>query len=326
MIARLRDQAGFTLAELLIASSLMIVVLGATLTVFDQFVTVSNRNTQQNAAQDTARTTVDQVSRQLRNLALPTPQNPNSIDLASSYDVVFKTADPGRRRVRYCLQTTSPYSTSNGALWLETQSVTTAGGTDPPSPSTSTCPVDPTATGWTSKRLVATNLTNEIGGGDRPIFQFNAPTTTLSKITEVHVSLFVDTDPTQPPAETRISSGVFLRNQNQPPAAAFSITTSGTRRFLMNAANSSDPEGRTLAYYWFLGSSPSYTNAIASGTCNASDECINTGVLNDYTLPAGSSGDQVFTLLVKDPGGLTATSTATCTQSGSTWNCPAQGS
>jgi len=325
MIARLRDQAGFTLVELLIASSLMIVVLGATLTVFDQFVTVSNRNTQQNAAQDTARTTVDQVSRQLRNLALPTPQNPNSIDLASSYDLVFKTADPGRRRVRYCLQTSSPYSTSNGALWLETQTGT-AGGADPALPSTASCPVAPAAGGWSSERLVASNVTNRNGGADRPIFQFNAPTTTLSKITEVHVALFIDTDVTQPPAETRISTGVFLRNQNQAPSAAFSISTGGTRRFLMNAANSSDPEGRTLAYYWFLGTSPSYTNVIASGTCDASDGCINTGVLNDYTLPATATGNQVFTLLVKDPGGLTATASATCTQSGSTWNCPAEGS
>jgi type II secretory pathway pseudopilin PulG len=326
MIRRLGEQAGFTLVEVLIASSLMIVVLGATLTVFDQFVSVSNRNTNQNAAQDTARTTIDQVSRQLRNLALPTPQNPNSIDLASSYDLVFKTADPGRRRVRYCLQTTSPYSTSNAALWLETQSVSAAGGADPPSPSTSTCPVAPSGTGWTSEKLVASNVTNQNGGADRPIFDFNAPTTSLSKITEVHMQLFIDVDPTRPPAETRISTGVFLRNQNQAPTAAFTVTTAGTRRFLMNAANSSDPEGRTLAYYWFLGTSPSYTNVIASGTCNASDECINTGVLNDYTLSATATGSQVFTLLVKDPGGLTSTSTATCTQSGSTWNCPAEGS
>jgi type II secretory pathway pseudopilin PulG len=247
MIARLKQQHGFTLAELLIASSLMIVVLGATLTVFDQFVSVSNRNTNQNAAQDTARNTVDQVARQLRNLALPTPQNPNSIDLASGYDLVFKTADPGRRRVRYCLQTSSPYSTSNGALWLETQTGT-AGGADPPLPSTSTCPVAPATGGWTTQRLVASNVTNQIGGADRPIFEFNAPTTTLSKITEVHLSIFVDVDPTRPPAETRIATGVFLRNQNQAPTASFSISPGGTRRFLMNAANSSDPEGRTLAY------------------------------------------------------------------------------
>ena len=34
----------------------------------------------------------------------------------------------------------------------------------------------------------------------------------------------------------------------------------------------------------------------------------------------------VFTLLVKDPGGLTSTQSVTCTQSGSTWNCPQPGS
>src|SRR4051812_49781125 len=112
----------------------MIIVLGATLTVFEQFVTTSDRNTKQNDAQDTARFAIDQVARQLRNLALPTPQSPNSIGSASGNDLVFKTADPGRRRVRYCLQTTAPYSTSNGALWLETQTGVAGGGPPPAHP------------------------------------------------------------------------------------------------------------------------------------------------------------------------------------------------
>src|SRR4051812_28806822 len=134
MMERLRAERGFTLVEVLLASSLMIVVLAATLTVFDQFVSTSNRNTAQNDAQDSARFSIDQVSRQLRNLALPTPQSPNSIDYASSTDLVFKTADPGRRRVRYCLQTSgSPYSQSNGALWLEVQQGS-VGSTDPALP------------------------------------------------------------------------------------------------------------------------------------------------------------------------------------------------
>jgi type II secretory pathway pseudopilin PulG len=303
----------------LLASSLMIVVLAATLTVFEQFVQTSNRNTKQNDAQDIARNTIDQVSRQLRNLALPTPQNPNSIDVASSYDMVFKTADPGRRRVRYCLQTSSPYSTSNGVLWLETQTGS-AGGADPPLPSTATCPVAPASGGWTSEKAVATNVTN-LNGASRPIFQFNADTATPSKITEVHVALFVDVDPTRPPAETRISSGVFLRNQNQAPDAQFSITPAGQGRFLMNAANSTDPEGRTLAYYWYRGSSPSYTNAIANGNCLSADSCVNAGIINDYTLPPNTTSQQTFTLLVKDPGGLTATAQTTCTLQSSVWSC-----
>jgi type II secretory pathway pseudopilin PulG len=322
MISRLRNESGFTLMEVLLASSLMIVVLAATLTVFEQFVQTSNRNTKQNDAQDVARNAIDQVSRQLRNLALPTPQNPNSIDLASDYDVVFKTADPGRRRVRYCLQTSSPYSASNGVLWFETQSGS-AGGADPPLPSTATCPVAPASGGWSSEKVVASNVTN-LNGANRPIFEFNAPTATPSKITEVHVALFVDVDPTRPPAETRISSGVFLRNQNQAPAAQFSITPAGQGRFLMNAANSSDPEGRTLAYYWYRGTSPSYTNALTSGNCLSADGCINSGIINDYTLqPSNTTSDQLFTLLVRDPGGLTSTAQTTCTYQTSkgSWTC-----
>jgi type II secretory pathway pseudopilin PulG len=322
MIARLRDQDGFSLVEMLLASSLMIVVLAATLGVFEQFITTSSRNTKQNDAQDTARFAMDQVARQLRNLALPTPQSPNSIDVASSYDLVFKTADPGRRRVRYCLQTSSPYSTSNGALWLETQTGV-AGGADPAltSAMTASCPAPTGAGSWASKRLVSANVTNR-NGADRPIFQFNAPTSTSPKITEVHVALFVDVDPVRPPAETRISTGVFLRNQNQAPVASFTISSGGPGRFLMNAANSTDPEGRTLSDFWFLGASPSYTNALATGACNASDGCIGSGVINDYTLPGGATGTQTFTLLVKDPGGLTSTASSSCDAAGTACSTP----
>lgn len=319
MIARLRDQRGFTLIEMLLASSLMIVVLGATLTVFEQFVTTSDRNTAQNDAQDTARNAMDQMSRQLRNLALPTPQSPNSIDVASSYDLVFKTADPGRRRVRYCLQTNAPYSSSDGALWMENQTGV-AGGADPTltAAMTASCPA-PTGTGsWASKRLVADHVTNKNGGADRAIFQFNSSPDTSSKITEIHTALFVDVDPTKSPAETRISSGVFLRNQNQAPTASFTWASGGPLRFLFNAANSSDPEGRTLAYFWYLGSNPSFTNAEDTGVCDASDGCIGSGVINDYTLPSGTTGTQVFTLLVKDPGGLTSTAAYNCNATGGT--------
>jgi type II secretory pathway pseudopilin PulG len=304
--------------EMLLAASLMIVVLGATLTVFEQFVNTSDRNTKQNDAQDTARFAMDQLTRQLRNLALPTPQSPNSIDIASSDDLVFKTADPGRRRVRYCLQTSAPYSTSNGAVWLETQTGV-AGGADPTltAAMTASCPA-PTGSGsWATKRLIADHVTNK-NGVDRPLFQFNAPTSTSAKITEVHASLFIDVDPTRPPAETRISSGVFLRNQNQAPTASFTISSGGPGRFLMNAATSSDPEGRTLGYFWYLGSNPSFTNALATGACNASDGCIGAGVIEDYTLSASATGNQLFTLLVRDPGGLTATFAYNCNATGGT--------
>jgi type II secretory pathway pseudopilin PulG len=325
MSARLRGERGFTLTEVLIACSLMIVVLAATLTVFEQFVQTSSRNTRQNDAQDSARFTIDQLAHQLRNLALPTPQSPNSIDLATPYDLVFKTADPGRRRVRYCLQTTTPYSTSNAALWAQTQTGA-LGGADPAVPSTATCPVAPASGGWATQRLVASHVTNR-NGADRPLFQFNADPATPSKITGVHAAVFIDVDPAQAPSETRISTGVFLRNQNQAPDAAFTILPGGatSRHIVMNAANSTDPEGRTLAYFWFLGASPSFTNVVNSGACNAADGCIAAGILNDYTVPTGVTASQTFTLLVKDPGGLTATQSSTCSVSGGGWTCTTPG-
>jgi prepilin-type N-terminal cleavage/methylation domain-containing protein len=320
MSRRLRTESGFTLMEVLIASSLMLVVLGATLTVFEQFVQVGNRNTQQNDAQDKARFAIDAVTRQLRNLALPTPASPNSIDQAGSYDLVFKTADPGRRRVRYCLQTTAPYSTSNGVLWLQTQTGL-AGAADPPSPSTSSCPAPLTSGGWSAQTVVASNVTNR-NNADRPIFQYNAPTSTTSKITEIHVALFVDSDPIRSPAESKISSGVFLRNQNQAPVGAFSWTPGGSRRFLFNAAGVTDPEGRTLSYFWFLGTAPSYANALSSGTCASADGCLGTGVVLDYTVPTSATGTQTFTLLAVDPGGLTHTVSTNCNPSTGTCTTP----
>jgi hypothetical protein len=123
----------------------------------------------------------------------------------------------------------------------------------------------------------------------------------------------VDVDPNRRPLESRISTGVFLRNQNQAPTASFSVVSggTGTRRFLLNGSGSIDPEGRMLRYSWFSGASPDLTDT----SCSLTDAfgCIGRGVTLDYTFPA-AAGDasQTFTLLVKDAGGLTRTSEWTC--------------
>jgi type II secretory pathway pseudopilin PulG len=313
MRSALGQERGFTLIELLLAATLMIIVLGATLTSIEGFWKTNKVNNDQNDAQDVARTAIDRLAQQLRNLALPTPTSPNSIDIASSYDLVFKTADPTRRRVRYCLGTDAPDSPGNGRLYMQTQVGAGAGTPDPAVPSTDTCPGPTGSGGWASATVVADNVVNRVDGKDRPIFYFNAPTSELPKITLLRSEVFVDLDPSRRPIESRISTGVYLRNQNQVPAASFSVASggSGTRRFILNGSASTDPEGRLLRYSWFGGANPDF----ADTTCDSTEAvgCIGRSVTLDYTVPdAAGNGTQTFTLLVRDPGGLSATSQWTC--------------
>ena len=301
-------EGGFTLIELLLVATLMIVVLGATLSVIDGFWTTNKVNNEQNDAQDIARTAIDRLAQQLRNLALPTSTGPdsvdNSIDKASAYDLVFKTADPTRRRVRYCLKTDAPASPDDGLLYMQIEA---GAGAGTPDPNTDLCPGPD---GWARTTVVADHVVNEVNGKDRPIFYFNAPTTEPSRITLLRSDLFIDVDPDRRPLESRISTGVYLRNQNQVPTASFSVAPGGLRRFLLNASGSTDPEGRTLSYFWFLGDADP---TITSTTCTPTVGCIGRGVTLDYSLPASlGNGLQTFTLLVRDPGGLTATSKWTC--------------
>jgi type II secretory pathway pseudopilin PulG len=307
------QERGFTLIELLLAATLMIVVLGATLTTIEGFWTTNKTNNDQNDVQEIARTAIDRLAQQLRNLALPTPTSPNSIDIASSYDLVFKTAEPSRRRVRYCLKTDAPQSPGNALLYVQTQAGAGVGSADPPVPSTATCPGPTGSGGWANAMVVADEVVNRVSGKDRPVFYFNAPASTPSKITLLRSEVFVDLDPNRRPIESRISTGVYLRNQNQVPTASFSVVSGGTslRRFLLNASGSTDPEGRLVRYSWFSGANPNLADTSCDSTLAVG--CIGTGVTLDYTFPpSAGDGTQTFTLLVKDPGGLTATSQWTC--------------
>src|SRR3954454_1250379 len=105
------EERGFTLVELLVAASLMIVVLGATLTSFNEFLNNNRRSNNQNDQQDVARRAVDQIVKQLRNLANPVNGTP-TIAAASDDAVIFQTTDPNKQWVGYCLQTSGGNGTS----------------------------------------------------------------------------------------------------------------------------------------------------------------------------------------------------------------------
>lgn len=321
-----RSESGWTLTELLVAMTLMIVVLGATLNSLDVFGQTTKRNTAMNDQQELARTTIDSLTRQLRNLASPTT-GLQTIAYADSEKIIFQTTDPSKQWVAYCLQTSGgSASVSNSILWYQTFASSDPNASAP----NQNCP--DTTSGWTSVTQVVRNITND-NSGTRPLFVYSSydteglptPVTDRSTIIRVEVSLFSDIDVARLPGETEISSEAFLRNQNQPPVAAFHAFPSGNT-YTLDGGASSDPEGRTLKMDWYEVASPPVTlpaSATSLQDCSTNPvqapsspwnfTCIGSGpvLVHDFgsdPLATGTSPNKtvkVF-LRVTDPGGLTS--------------------
>ncbi len=313
-MSRLRKQDGFTLPELLTAMTLFVFVLGATLSTFDGFVARSTTNTKLNDAADQARTSMERLAGQMRNLASPTNANTTSIDRATAYDLVFQTVDPGKRRVRYCLKSGSA---DKSTLWAQTQTFPLS-GVDPGVPATGSCPGPITSGGWADQRVAAANVVNRYNGAGRSVFYYTGlgADGDTGKITVIRAELFLDTNPAKPPAEISIATGDFLRNQNRKPVVPdISVVRSplGSRRFLLNGSEAYDPEGRTLDYFWYKGSgsSPASLPSCADSATQTGGgyTCIGRGLTTEYIFPASDLPPQPITLKVVDPGGLSATLT-----------------
>ncbi|MEA2351656.1 MAG: hypothetical protein QOH38_1375 [Thermoleophilaceae bacterium] len=315
MRQRLRDESGFSLMELLIAASLLVLVLGTALVPF-QVAQTTERNTQNgNDGLTNARTTLDFLEHQLRNIA----GQSQLMNRASSYDLVFETVNPGTKpagsqntrnlmRVRYCLDTTNaPATTASASLWEQKLTWTTA-AVPSSMPVASACPDN----AWGTKRLAARYITNMTVAASSPkvtrrtatapLFAYypapagNPPTTAeLNLITQIRVDVFTDRDPTDRPFETELASGVFLRNQNGAPTASFTATpgATGTKQITLNAAASSDPENLPLTFRW--------CDVTSNATCDDTTK-VGSGVLYTYTAPA--AGTRRILLQVFDAGGL----------------------
>ena len=281
----MRGERGQSLMELLIAMTVFLLILGATLDVFASSQTLNTQANARNDAQDQARVALDTLSRQLRNLASPTPEQPQAVDKATAYDLVFQTVDAvgpntglnaaNVERVRYCLGGTA----SAGVLYRQEQRWTTQAA--PAAPGTAACPS--TDGQWSVTRRMAAAITNVNNGLNRPLFTFDSAVPT--DVSSVHVQLYVDLDPLHPPAETNISSGVYLRNQNRRPVASFTADPSTPGKIVLNGSASADPEGEPLTYVWYDGTSK-----------------VGDGIRYDYAVSRNSS----HTLLLKvyDPAGL----------------------
>lgn len=282
-MTRLRGEGGFTTIELLLATALMLVILGATLTSLDGFSDTTRMSADQNDSQQQARQAMGQLARELRNHAVANTQAPEGIALAAPYDLVFETVGATRpagtgnssnvERIRYCLD-----GGTRATLWAQTQAWTSA--TAPPVPSTVGCP----SSAWATRRVVAQDVVNRLGPLERPVFAYDAAT--AAQVRRVEMTLYVDTTPGRKPKETQLESAIFLRNANHGPTAAFSASVTGSGLAILNATASADPEGERLRYAWKVDGA-----AIA-----AESETVDHGGL--------APGAHVVELTVTDPGGL----------------------
>lgn len=304
-MTRLGEETGFTLIELLVGVLLSMIVFGATLGLLDTYQHQSVFDDQRNQVQDAARTTIDQLTQQLRNVAAESPTSAGALERSGPDDVVFQTVGSGsifggsnatnQMRVRYCLNKSNP---SNETLWMQTETWTTATGPSTPVDN-GTCPND--SSGWTpslDKKMV-TNITNDSGGQSRDVFTY-APIgeTAPSEINFVEVELFLNINPGHEPGETEIKSGIYLRNSFAAPTAGMSVNW-GTGEVQLNGSSSFDPNGQALTYQWSVNGSP------ISG---ATTQQFDWGPLSSH-----AAGDYTFGLTVTSTGGLTGTTTQTVT-------------
>jgi prepilin-type N-terminal cleavage/methylation domain-containing protein len=302
------SQRGFTMIEVLVACVIFLIVLSATLTAFTAFTTSHRRTDIQHDQSEEARLALDVAARQLRNLANPTTTASTTISRAEDYDLIFQTSDPAKTWVRYCLDVSAPGSVNKARLWeAESTGALTGAMTSPGS-----CP----GTGWAAAHVVSGSVSNRAGGVDRNIFEYEcAPSRPAScpaalaeypRITNVGLELYVDANVTDTIRELRVSTSVFLRNQNEPPDAAVSWTRTAFKTVMLNASASSDPEGRTLQYYWFRDTAPTLADfpSCTQAPAGKIGEGITLG--QEFTQAVGTSVN--YWLVVRDPGCLTATS------------------
>ena len=244
---------------------------------------------------EVAREALDVQARQLRNLAKRLNNTP-VLDTVAPYDLIFQTSDPSRTWVRYCLDTVhAPATTSQARLWTQERALASAAAS-PVTPAMRTdCPSS--SAEWTTGRVVAEHLTNRRAGLDRPVFQYRCTSgttctsdpATYDQIINVSAHTLVDTDGDRAVPELRVASGIYLRNQNQAPIASFVATPASTSStVVLNASASTDFEGRTLNYFWFVGSRP----AIASIDC-ANPAITGSGPLRTLWGASGFAGESI---------------------------------
>lgn len=291
-MSRFGRQEGVALMETLLAVALLTIILGATLGTMTQFNSTSRANQLENDAQETARTALDQVSRELRDDGVGTPQAHQGVLQASSFNLVFQAVNPAAppagslntrnvEWVRYCLNSSNP---DNEKLYRQEFRWNTA---SPPGtlPDTTSCP----SSAWGTQDVLADNLFNNSNSQTRALFTPNS--SDPASVSHIGITAYVNANrggaAGGPVRESRLDTAVTLRNENSPPQPSFSVNVLGNGHIVLNASASTDAEGDPLSYQW------SYDGTAIP---NADDVTL------DYSPPT-ASGSHTISLTVSDPGG-----------------------
>ncbi len=287
-----REESGFTLVELLVAATLMLIILGATLTSVTAFQKNTETNNLQNDSQDEARRGIDRLAKELRNLASPTNETPQAIKRKDDQDLIVQSVAENRpvgslnarntQYVRYCLNADQKIVYRQTLTWVT--------ATDPSYPAATECP----GSGWEATEVVGQHVVN----GARPLFTYNEADPL--RTTEIHTSVYVDVDTARTPSEVSLFTTVFLRNQNRVPAASFTAVRDGTS-IILNGSDSADPEERALYYFW-------YDDAHTGGPPADDPKRIGEGIV--YVYGPLAPGTYTVWLTVKDQADLASTASS----------------
>lgn len=289
-----RSEGGFTLVELLVATTMALIVFAATLSTLAVFNDTSQALDHRNGSQNQARLAVDQIVSRLRNTS-SSSSAPSFVERANPYDLVFQTVPVSGGQaalVRYCVpDDPAPGSSATEALIEQTAPSTS-------SLPTTACP-DPA---YGSSVLVA-HVTNRRLGAARPVFTYNGTTapSDLTTIKSIGVDLFVNTHPADSNNEYELQSSALLRNAQAPPVASFTWSQGASGTVVLDGGTSYSTADDPLTYAWRCKTS-----------AGASVDCSSSGSTFAWT-PNPGLGTYTVTLTVTDQAGLQSAFTSTVT-------------
>jgi len=243
-------QDGFSLIELLVGMVVAGIVFGAAVTALTGFLQQTSRASSRVQSQDAARRSVDRLAVGLRSAMSAGVGSGQPIVSRSDYDLGFLapsttaslTGNPkGLVHTRYCLDATTA---SNAGLWVQTAPYNQTTLASPPA--TAGCP----STSWATTDLVASNVVNRALSPARPVFTSTVDPQGI--VTDVAIRAVIDKDLAVSPPPSDLQSKVNLRNVNRAPTAAMTCNALASGHIICDAAGSTDPEGQTLKFAWWL--------------------------------------------------------------------------